>query len=130
MIEKVESSFPRNNSKKDKLGCHCKDCHKQYTKAHYEKNKKYYLNKAKKNTARYAKEITKLKAQPCTDCKQSYPYYVMDFDHVTGEKFANVSSLQAAGQLKKAKEEIGKCELVCANCHRIRTYKRAHSLMD
>lgn len=63
------------------------------------------------------------KSKPCLDCGVSYPYYVMDFDHVRGEKLFNLSEVVNGAQSKKViLEEIAKCEVVCANCHRIRTF--------
>jgi hypothetical protein len=44
----------------------------------------------------------------------------MDFDHVRGTKISDVSNLRTT----KALEEIKKCELVCAVCHRLRTMER------
>lgn len=68
--------------------------------------------------------VAQAKANPCTDCKNSYPSYVMDFDHVKGRKKTNISVLvQSAGwSISTLKKELAKCELVCANCHRIRTH--------
>jgi hypothetical protein len=49
----------------------------------------------------------------------------MDFDHVRGEKVANVSVLVAGGaSRRRVLAEIAKCEVVCANCHRERTHGR------
>lgn len=70
------------------------------------------------------REIQRLKDAPCTDCGNKYPYWVMQFDHVRGVKVGDISRLVANRQLKKALEEIKKCDLVCANCHADRTYKR------
>lgn len=62
---------------------------------------------------------------PCADCGQTYPHYVMDFDHVRGEKMANVSHLaRSHGSRTRLFAEIAKCDLVCANCHRERTQQR------
>jgi hypothetical protein len=50
----------------------------------------------------------------------------MDFDHVTGEKIQSISRLsRGSGGKKKLLEELKKCELVCSNCHRIRTHERS-----
>ena len=72
---------------------------------------------------RYA-EIQKLKSGPCTDCKRIFPYYVMDFDHRDpSDKTLGVSVMvkrMFAWDLVLA--EIAKCDLVCACCHRLRTY--------
>ena len=66
------------------------------------------------------------KGKACYDCGGIYPSYVMDLDHLDPKtKVAKVSEL--AGQAISAKRilaEIAKTEIVCANCHRIRTNKR------
>jgi lysyl-tRNA synthetase class I len=48
----------------------------------------------------------------------------MDFDHVRGKKHKNVMELIPTLSKKKIDEEIAKCEIVCSNCHRIRTHMR------
>lgn len=73
------------------------------------------------------------------DCNQSFPPYVMDFDHVRGEKEFLISQVsdkrRLLGDLRDIKgsasvsqerllKEIEKCDLVCSNCHRIRTHNR------
>jgi hypothetical protein len=69
--------------------------------------------------------VDRLKRQACTDCGVSYPPYVMDFDHVRGEKAVNLSRLRNARLAwSRLREELEKCELVCSNCHRIRTQLR------
>lgn len=75
-----------------------------------------------KNKIRELKEST-----PCADCKLNYPYYVMQFDHVTGVKVGGIAEFVANRQFKKAWEEIEKCEIVCSNCHAIRTFSRQPS---
>ena len=59
----------------------------------------------------------------CKDCGYKTNPVALDFDHITDNKLINVSN---AKSIKQAKEEIRKCEVVCANCHRIRTYNRLH----
>ena len=63
--------------------------------------------------------------QPCFDCKQKYPHFVLDFDHVRGAKHQSVSTLVHCGAaIKRIANEIAKCDLVCSNCHRVRTNER------
>lgn len=73
---------------------------------------------------RYAK-VQALKAGPCKDCGQAHPYYVMDFDHRDpATKRADISHLVKNGtSWELVLEEIAKCDLVCVNCHRLRTYR-------
>lgn len=64
------------------------------------------------------------KERPCADCGQSYPHYVMDFDHRYGvTKVMKVSQIYKRS-MKTLKAEIAKCDVVCANCHRERTHQR------
>lgn len=58
------------------------------------------------------------------DCNIEYPYYVLDFDHVRGKKVENISNMAKHYTWEEILKEIKKCELVCSNCHRIRTFKR------
>ena len=71
----------------------------------------------------YVRELKE--ASPCMDCGQKFPFMCMDFDHVSDDKQYSVGSLVGSGaSLDLLKKEIAKCELVCANCHRVRTHTR------
>ena len=62
---------------------------------------------------------------PCFDCNKHYPSYVMEYDHVRGIKKDTISNLVSKNApWEKIKEELAKCDLVCANCHRERTFMR------
>lgn len=89
----------------------------------------------KRNDHRTHEIRTYLKAKktgaPCTDCGLSYPHFVMDYDHVRGKKTGLISMAASRHwNFKRLDEELAKCDLVCANCHRIRTFTRAVRLMD
>ena len=86
------------------------------------KSEKLSIAKQKAYLAQYLRDLKT--STPCVDCRISYPYYVMDFDHVRGQKHANVMELVSTLSKKKIDEEIAKCEIVCSNCHRIRTHMR------
>jgi hypothetical protein len=64
---------------------------------------------------------------PCTDCGHKFPAVCMDFDHLDGDaKIKSISDLvQQCASVAAIDAELAKCELVCANCHRIRTATRA-----
>lgn len=65
-----------------------------------------------------------LKDSPCMDCGKAFPPEAMDFDHI-GPKTRNIGLLMGGGCSRKTiLKEIANCELVCSNCHRIRTYSR------
>ncbi|CAL9977399.1 HNH endonuclease [Vibrio phage D260] len=64
-----------------------------------------------------------LRENPCTDCGEENPI-VLEFDHVDpNNKSDNISNMMSKSW-ENIKEEIDKCEVVCANCHRIRTAKQ------
>lgn len=68
--------------------------------------------------------ISKIKSVPCQDCGNSYPSYVMDFDHrVPSEKTAEIGKVISNGSWPALYAEIDKCDIICANCHRIRTHR-------
>ena len=101
------------------------DYQKNYIKAHYNLNKDYYKDKAK---ARKLRILPKTKAilnrfkilKGCIDCGYKDHPEALDFDHVKGTKSFNIS--QAVNRLtswSKIKDEVRKCEVRCANCHRI-----------
>ena len=65
------------------------------------------------------------------DCGGRYPGCAMDLDHVRGDKKFSVSeAVQHAYALtmEALREEIAKCEVVCANCHRVRTEARGYAM--
>lgn len=65
-----------------------------------------------------------LDTHPCVDCGEA-DKVVLDFDHVRGDKVCEVSVMVGRGyRLWKIIEEIEKCEVRCANCHRRVTVKR------
>ena len=64
------------------------------------------------------------KAKPCMDCDGKFPPECMDFDHRPGEKKLFSVGVFKRIASKKLEAEIAKCDLVCSNCHRIRTTTR------
>jgi hypothetical protein len=72
--------------------------------------------------------LISIKDTPCLDCGIKYPHYVMDFDHIE-QKLFSIGDVKNRS-FNKIKEEIKKCELVCSNCHRIRTWNRIHPTFD
>jgi len=83
----------------------------------------------RQRASRGEKIIINAKKGPCTDCGKKFPPYVMDLHHVRGKKAANISQMKR-GSVKKLEEEIAKCDLLCANCHRIRHYSKFWKSLD
>ena len=108
----------------------CRECTRLFVKNHYNNNKGYYLNKAKKrndkvrvNLVNYFREY--FLKNPCIDCGES-DITVLEFDHIGKiPKFKAVSSMIRSGYpFERIKAEIRKCEVRCANCHRRKTAKQ------
>lgn len=60
---------------------------------------------------------------PCTDCGKLYPHYVMDFDHLDNKE-GLINEFVRRYNKDALNREIAKCEVVCSNCHRIRSFNR------
>lgn len=59
---------------------------------------------------------------PCADCGRTFPVYVMHWDHLPGfAKVGEISVMVTARSRTAVLAELEKCELVCANCHVMRT---------
>lgn len=120
------------NKKGSGLQPACRVCSNAASKKYYQVNKQEHLRKVRIRTLKQIETnvayVSDLKeSTPCTDCKQKYPYYVMEFDHL-GDKRDNISRMARHGlSLDTIKSEIAKCEIVCANCHRFRTHLRGYS---
>ena len=100
---------------------------KEYRKEHYLRNKDKYKKAAAESKKRIRSEIRRIiccaKSVPCADCGNTYPTYVMQFDHI-GKKNFNIADSLRGMSAKKVVEEISVCEVVCANCHAERTHRR------
>lgn len=69
--------------------------------------------------------IDQLKTEnPCADCEGRFKACQMDFDHTNDKKAGVARLLSSVASLETIKNEIAKCDLVCANCHRVRTQAR------
>ena len=72
----------------------------------------------------FKKKLAEIKeASGCVDCGITN-HIMLDFDHLHDKKY-NISRMIHDGFSWAAiKKEIAKCEVVCANCHRVRTHDR------
>lgn len=60
------------------------------------------------------------KSRPCADCGKQWPLIAMDFDHVRGVKKYTIGTAWRWAPEDALLEEIAKCDVVCACCHRVR----------
>lgn len=110
-----------------------KEYHAQYMKeVWYPKNKDKHISYVRRNKKRVMEFIEQYKKERCcVDCGfkgEEFPY-VLDFDHLnegSTKKFNIGSWSQTVLSIEAIEKEISKCELVCANCHRKRTFAMKH----
>ena len=123
------TSFRYRNKALNKRQSYCRDCSNSYWRDWYgrEENRKRQLAAVALRRRRIRDEnrrlVRALKDQPCADCGLRFPTEAMDFDHLE-EKTAEISRMVYANGVETLRIEITRCEVVCANCHRIRTAKR------
>lgn len=111
--------------KKDGLQPFCRKCQKIYHRAYYLKNKTKYLAKAKKHHYEIVKLIRDRKTRPCEDCGGSFHFSAMQYDHRPGsKKIFNLANGAFRSGIHAIEDEISKCDIVCANCHALRTFNR------
>lgn len=92
---------------------------------HYNRHKHRYIDAVSRRRKEKITWLGAEKDKPCADCKNRFPAECMDFDHVRGEKEFSICRGWWKGiGWERLKKEVAKCEVVCANCHRIRTKKR------
>lgn len=118
-------AFNKNAKRNDGLQGYCRECWKVYYKETYYhggKEKARLLKKSSDNRLAAQELIKSAKDKPCADCGLKYPPYVMDFDHLSDKSF-NIGRHEGRS-LNVLQIEIDKCEVVCANCHRERTWQR------
>lgn len=107
----------------------CKFCQAAANSRHYQNNKQLYLDHAltrntQVNTENKQRLYAYLSSHPCVDCGET-DIRVLEFDHVRGNKSASITNLlKNVTSWKVIEAEIAKCEVRCANCHRLKTLER------
>ena len=105
---------------------HCRECHAEYRRQHYLNNKPIYIENERVRVRGHRernRELLRayLLEHPCVDCGETDPV-VLDFDHRDPSlKRLEVTKLAAKKPWLVVLEEILKCDVRCANCHRRRT---------
>jgi DNA-binding CsgD family transcriptional regulator len=85
------------------------------------------MNRQKQSRHRNIAFIREQKqGRPCADCREDYPYWMLEFDHLPEyEKLFTIGGRRARDfTIKQLVDEIAKCDIVCSNCHKNRTYWR------
>ena len=121
-------AFPPVRRGEPKLQSWCRDCFAAYGREYYRNNRDVQKSRLLRNTAarradNQTRMIEYLRTHPCVDCGEA-DIVVLQFDHLSNKE-RNVSSMLSGGWSWYAiEQEIAKCEVRCANCHRLRTALR------
>jgi hypothetical protein len=120
----------------DKCDIVCANCHALRTYANLLERRRRSLPeewapgqspRIAQNRARWranAAMLNELRDIPCADCGRRFPPCVMQFDHrdPATKRFEVTRIITRARPVILA--EVAKCDIVCTNCHRVRTYRR------
>ena len=87
-----------------------------------------YKESSKRARDKRYKKFYALKSKPCMDCGGEYIPTAMHFDHIGTDKEYHIAGMLCQNSWEAIEKEIAKCELVCGNCHALRTAKRAFEL--
>jgi hypothetical protein len=103
--------------------------YQEYRRKYNRENRNRKAQRDRQRRYEVKRYVDRLKAKtPCADCRRKFPPICMDFDHLRAKTRSIANLVSGAYRLALIKEEITRCELVCANCHRIRTAKRKQNL--
>jgi len=119
------TEFHKNSARRDGFQGYCKPCRAAIDHAEYERSRGKPRPQRIWERGRAAWLLSLKVGRPCTDCGRIFPPQVMQWDHLPGtDKLGDVSTFKGRSRMDVL-AEIAKCQLVCANCHGIRTFDRA-----
>jgi hypothetical protein len=122
--EKPDEDFAWRRRGQGQRDTYCRPCRAAYKQEHYAANKARYIAAARQRKKALIEErtvylVTFLREHPCVDCGESDPI-VLEFDHLRDKRFSISEGIQGRNW-QDVLDEIAKCDVVCANCHRRRT---------
>ena len=114
--------FAWKNKSTGKRQTKCKQCHSKYVANHYQTNKRAYIDRAVSSRPEYYQRnrdfLNTYKSNlKCVECGENHPA-TLDFHHIdpSGKDFGVANF--GGKSITKIKDEIEKCIVLCANCHR------------
>jgi hypothetical protein len=118
----------------------CANCHRVRTKLQHRarltagttpRGSSRYLERHRARWRSQAALLDQLRNVPCADCAERFPPCAMDFDHRDpSTKEQRVTAMIGRAGISRILAEVAKCDIVCANCHRARTYGRRTWQLD
>jgi len=126
-IKSYDDFQRRNSAINFSLYSWCKECHAKHQKSAREPKKKKSNKRIQELRATRRIEVqnlivSHLKSAACIKCSENN-ILCLDFDHrdPTQKEFCVSQAVNLVPSLKRLKDEIAKCDILCANCHRIKT---------
>lgn len=86
-----------------------------YRRAYYYKNRQSHYDRNEK-TQNEIKQFIQESKDKCIICGETEKI-CLDFHHLRDKK-DNIAFVHNYGSMKRAKEEVSKCVVLCSNCHR------------
>lgn len=129
MERDADKDFNWEYKNRGKRQARCKYCQSELSKLHYQNNKGIYnertrTRKAQVLTENMSRVSSHLSTHPCVDCGKS-DIRLLEFDHTNGQKSRGIADLLSWGfNWSTIEAEMAKCEVRCANCHRIKTIEQ------
>ena len=98
----------------------------QYNAAYYRTHRASEIQRVRSRQRATLEFLRDLRRRPCSDCGQTFPPWVMDFDHrdPCDKSFPHTTGRALLKSRAALMLEIAKCDVVCANCHAFRTYRQ------
>ena len=95
-----------------------------YQRDWYRRNKHFWRRRRERQRAEIKQFIDRAKQRPCEDCGGCFPPVCLDFHHRDAKQklFEIGAAARMLYPLNRVEQEIAKCDLICSNCHRIRSY--------
>jgi hypothetical protein len=129
---KSTSDFAWRRVRRGQLDNYCRPCRAAYKRAHYIANRQRYIAAATRRKDALMAERTAFlveffRTHPCVDCGETDPI-ALEFDHIGHKEFTIAAGI-GSRSWQAILDEMAKCEVVCANCHRRRTALRADFAM-
>ena len=129
-------SRPRLIAEIEKCDIVCANCHalrtyaslrerrRRLTPEEWAPGKSPYIARKRAHWHASVAMLNELRDVPCADCGRRFPPCVMQFDHrdPATKRFEVTRIIARARSVILA--EVAKCDIVCTNCHRDRTYTR------
>ncbi len=90
------------------------------------------LLRLKQHRQRIRKLVNRWKElKGCSVCGFKGHHFQLDLDHIdktTKNNKDNSRAYEPSWKLERVKEELAKCQILCANCHRLKTWKEKDHL--